>query len=249
MLNFIAFLILQVKLEAETERRDEAESQWRATKKMLEETEGNLNLTKGEEERLAMKLAEAEERYGNRENQLLAMAEENKHREKKLMEEKHNLSICLAQVQQQMEQLQNKLGTAENRLKNLNEEKVDLERQKKEAESKLSQIQSGLKRMGISAGSIDNPDAVRRAMATLQTQMAALQQDRDTLASQLKNTKDQLTNVELAKAQLEDQINLLNRSLQSARADTKAKETAVFNLEKEVALKNGELSRLVDKGN
>lgn len=97
---------LKVKLDAETERRDEAEAQWRSTKKLLEDVEGQLNLTKAEEERLTMKLAEAEERYANRENQLLNIAEENKHREKKLMEEKHNLSICLAQVQQQMEQIQ-----------------------------------------------------------------------------------------------------------------------------------------------
>lgn len=97
---------LKVKLDAETERRDEAEAQWRCTKKMLEDTETALNLTKSEEERLQLKLSEAEERYSNRENQLLTIAEENKHREKKLMEEKHNLSICLAQVQQQMEQFQ-----------------------------------------------------------------------------------------------------------------------------------------------
>lgn len=130
----------------------------------------------------------------------------------------------------------------------LTDEKTDLERQKKDAESKLSQIQSGLKRMGIATGSLDNPDAVRRAMATLQTQMAALQQDRDTLAAQLASAKEQITNLEINKSSLEDQIATLSRSLQTTRGDTKSKETAIFTLEKELALKISEINRLADKG-
>ena len=130
----------------------------------------------------------------------------------------------------------------------LSDERNELERQKKDAETKLGQIQSGLKRMGLTSGALDSPDAVRRAMATLQTQMAALQQDRDTVASQLASARDQISNLEMAKASLEDQIATLTRTLQSSRGDTKAKETAIFTLEKELALKTSEINRLADKG-
>ena len=103
--------------------------------------------------------------------------------------------------------------------------------------------------MGLATGSLDSPDAVRRAMATLQTQMAALQQDRDTVAAQLASAKDQITNLEMTKASLEDQIASLTRNLQASRGDTKSKETAVYTLEKELALKTSEINRLADKGN
>lgn len=96
---------LRMKLEGEGERRDEAEAGWRNAKKMLEEAETALALARGEEERLANKVGDLEERFGGREGQFLAMAEDNKIREKKLMEEKHNLNIVLNSVQQQMEQL------------------------------------------------------------------------------------------------------------------------------------------------
>jgi chromosome segregation ATPase len=123
-----------------------------------------------------------------------------------------------------------------------------LERLKKDAESKLSQISSGFKRLGLSTiGSMDNPEGARRAMATLQTQMASLQQDRDTVLAQLAMTKDTLSAVEMAKTQLEDQITALNRNLQSCRSECKGKETSILNLEKDMALKNGEISRLADK--
>lgn len=143
---------------------------------------------------------------------------------------------------------QNKLNNAENRLKNLGEERVDLERQKKEAESKLAQISSGMKRLGIiTVGSMDNPDAARRVMATLQTQMASMQQDRDSLAAQLSSMKDALANSEMAKGQLEDQLMTLGRNLQSNRSDNKAKEVSIMNLEKDLSLKNGEVARLLEK--
>jgi chromosome segregation ATPase len=95
----------KLKLEAETDRRDEAEAQWRNAKKLLEESEAQLGMTKQEEERLSMKLSEVEERFGAREGQFMQMADENKQREKKLLEEKHNLNVSLLGVQQQMEQL------------------------------------------------------------------------------------------------------------------------------------------------
>lgn len=140
------------------------------------------------------------------------------------------------------------MSNAENRLKNLGDEKSDLERQKKEAEAKLGQISSGMKRLGIiSVGSMDSPDAARRVMATLQTQMASMQQDRDSLAAQLSSVKDTLASTEIAKGQLEDQLLSLNRNMQSVRSDNKGKDVALMNLEKDIALKNGEVSRLLDK--
>ncbi|XP_021966224.1 rootletin isoform X2 [Folsomia candida] len=238
---------LKVKLDAESERRDEAEAQWRNTKKMLEEAEGQLGLARSEEERLSVKLADAEERYGSREGQFIAMAEENKLREKKLMEEKHNLNICLNSVQQQMEHFSNKLSSAESKLKVLTDEKSELEQTKKAAESKLSQISSGFKRLGLAGSIFDSPEAARRAMATLQTQMAALQQDRDTVATQLSATKDALSSLEMVKTQLEDQISALSRNLSSSKADLKGKESSVMTLEKDLALRSGEISRLADK--
>lgn len=96
---------LKLKLDAESERRDDAEAQWRNTKKLLEDTESQLCVTKSEEERLNAKLAEAEERAATRDNHIVSFAEESKLREKKLIEEKHNLSLCLASIQQQVEQL------------------------------------------------------------------------------------------------------------------------------------------------
>lgn len=125
---------------------------------------------------------------------------------------------------------------------------MDLERQKKESEAKLAQISSGMKRLGIiTVGSMDNPDAARRVMATLQTQMASMQQDRDSLAAQLSSVKDALTSAEMAKGQLEDQLMTLNRNLQSNRSDNKTKEVAIMNMEKDLALKNGEVTRLLEK--
>lgn len=144
--------------------------------------------------------------------------------------------------------MQNKLNNSENRLKNLSDDRMELERQKKEAEAKLTQISSGMKRLGIiTVGSMDNPDAARRVMATLQTQMASMQQDRDSLAAQLSSVKDSLASAELAKGQLEDQLMTINRNLQSNRSDNKTKEIAIMNLEKDVALKTGEITRLLDK--
>jgi len=119
---------------------------------------------------------------------------------------------------------------------------------KKEAESKLNQIASGFKRLGVATGgSMDNPESARRIMTVLQTQMAAMQQDRDTLASQLAATRDTLSATEISKSHLEDQLQQLNRNLQSCRGEAKTKDAMILNFEKDVALKNGELTRLADK--
>lgn len=134
-------------------------------------------------------------------------------------------------------------------MKLLSDEKSELERLKKEAEAKLSQVSSGFKRLGLSiSGSImENPESARRAMATLQTQMAALQQDRDTVAAQLASTKDALSSLEGIKGQLEDQIGALNRSLSATKSHLKGRDSTLHNLEKDVSLKSGEISRLADK--
>lgn len=129
----------------------------------------------------------------------------------------------------------------------LTDEKSELEQTKKAAESKLSQISSGFKRLGLAGSIFDSPEAARRAMATLQTQMAALQQDRDTVATQLSATKDALSSLEMVKTQLEDQISALSRNLSSSKADLKGKESSVMTLEKDLALRSGEISRLADK--
>ena len=124
---------------------------------------------------------------------------------------------------------------------------MNLERLKKDSDSKLAQIQSGFKRLGISTGSMDNPDSARRGMQALQTQMASLQQDRDTVASQLAHSRDALVAIEMTRQQLEDQLAQVTRTLHTSRTENKAKDTVVFNIEKDLALKNTELTRMADR--
>lgn len=69
------------------------------------EFEGSLDSARQDVVRLRARSDEEDERWRNREQELLVRLEDSRNKERKLEDQKHNLEVCLADATQQIQEL------------------------------------------------------------------------------------------------------------------------------------------------
>ncbi|KAG8232603.1 hypothetical protein J437_LFUL010724, partial [Ladona fulva] len=185
---------LRARLASESEEKDRAHQELHRLKKQIADMDANLEVTRGELNRTRMRVDAGEERWRNKEQELVGRLEEGRVRERKLEDRRHNLEVCLADASQQIQELKAKLGAAEGHLRALDSQLQQMETAKKETEQKLSSIGASLRRFaGIQPdGSVSlpfrlvSPSRSKWGLVRMENMM-------ETLRKELTDTRRQLT--------------------------------------------------------
>ncbi|XP_059488079.1 rootletin [Neocloeon triangulifer] len=138
---------LSSRLTNETDEKERAQQEMHQLRKQMSELGNGLEMSRQELSRIRSRAAEEEERWRGSEQALLVRIEDGRVRERKLEDQKHNIEVCLADSNQQIQELKAKLGGAEGRVKALDGQLSNLEAAKKETEQRLSSVGSTLRRI------------------------------------------------------------------------------------------------------